>query len=123
MTIDTNILIAYLNNETEVVNTIDRLFANGTTLFLPASVMIELLSFTQWDDHERTYVRLFLDTGFYFVPMDQELSLLTARIRRQARIKLPDASIVATALFTRTPLLTHNVHDFRNIPDLTLQSV
>ncbi len=123
MTVDTNILIAYLNNETEVVGMLDDVFVSGATVFLPASVMIELLSFTKWSDRERTYVRLFLETGFYFVPIDHELSLLTAQICRQAGMKLPDATIAATALSTRTPLLTRNTRDFRNVTGLSVQTV
>lgn len=123
MTVDTNILIAYLNNEAPVVEFLDEWFASGRTIFLPAAVTIELLSYTVWNDRERTYVRMFLDAGFVFIPIDQELSLRTAQIGRSVKIKTPDATIAATALFTRTPLLTRNVRDFKTVPDLAVQTL
>ena len=40
-------------------------------------------------------------------------------IRRNQRIKLPDAIIAATALHLQLPLVTRNIGDFKNIETLT----
>lgn len=41
-------------------------------------------------------------------------------IRRNYRLKLPDAVIAATALHLGLPLITRNVKDFKDIPELKL---
>lgn len=44
----------------------------------------------------------------------------TILIRRQYKIKLPDAIIAATALVHNLILVTRNTSDFKNIPELQL---
>lgn len=51
-------------------------------------------------------------------PLDEAVVLKTIAIRRQKRIKLPDAIIAATALVHGLPLYTNNTRDFRGIPEL-----
>ena len=120
MTLDTNILIAYLDGEALVVEYLNALIQSGRVLFLPATTHIELLSFPQFTEREVRDVETFLQNGFVFVPIGREVSQITARIRRSLKIKTPDATIAATALFTGTPLLTRNLRDFKKISGLTL---
>jgi len=123
MTIDTNILIAYLDGEEAVVDFINTLITQGKLLYLPATVEIELLSFAGWTPAEVTAVEQFLSKGFVFMPIDRQLAQMTAHIRRTVKIKTPDATIAATAISTDTPLLTRNTRDFKNIPGLSLMSI
>lgn len=47
-------------------------------------------------------------------------SRFAAEIRRTVKMKFPDAAIAATALYTRTPLVTRNQKDFKNVPTLSI---
>lgn len=46
------------------------------------------------------------------VPIDDDIAEAAAVIRRQDRLKLPDAIILATARVRGLPLLTRNTRDF-----------
>jgi len=54
------------------------------------------------------------------LPIDDAVVEKTIFIRKQRRIKLPDAIIGATALVHDLTLLTSNVADFGNLPDLQI---
>ena len=118
MTLDTNIIIAYLGGDQTIIDTLSYWREMGKALFLPTIVEAEVLSFTKWTDSELRQTEKFLEENFTTIPFDRQLSRLTASIRRQNKMKLPDASIAATALLTRTPLVTRNVRDFNKIRNL-----
>lgn len=52
------------------------------------------------------------------VPVDSQLGRVAAYVRRSHGLKLADSIIAATALVNGTTLLTRNVRDFRNVPNL-----
>lgn len=52
MTIDANIIIAYLAGDQKVVETISGWRREGRVLFLPSVVETEVLSFSKWMDDE-----------------------------------------------------------------------
>jgi predicted nucleic acid-binding protein len=49
-----------------------------------------------------------------------EIEDRTIQLRRQHRLKLPDALIAATALYCSACVMTRNVDDFKRVPELTL---
>jgi toxin FitB len=51
-------------------------------------------------------------------PLDGPVIQQTILLRQQHRIKLPDATIAATALSHNLPLLTRNTSDFSAVPGL-----
>ena len=118
MTLDTNIIIAYLAGDSNIIATLSYWREMGKALFLPTIVEAEVLSFNDWTNEERHQTEKFLEENFTTIAFDRQLSRLTASIRRQNKIKLPDATIAATAIFTRTPLVTRNVRDFNKIREL-----
>ena len=120
MTIDSNIVIAYLAGEKAVVQALSEWKADGASLFLSTIVETEVLSFNKWPAHERTAVEFFLEREFISVPFDRTVSRMAALVRRNQPIKLPDAAIAATAIYTNSPLVTRNVRDFRNIQGLEI---
>lgn len=120
MTLDTNIIIAYLNGEPTVIAVLDEARARGIPLFLPAAVEAEFLSFSKWSIEQRRMMEKFLEENFIFIPLDRPLIRLAAALRAKTNIKFADATIAATALFTNTPLATRNVRDFKNITGLVL---
>ncbi len=120
MTLDTNILIAYLTGEPAVVAVLDEARARGIPLFLPAAVEAEFLSFSKWSVEQRRMMEKFLEENFIFIPLDRPLVRRAADLRARTKIKFADATIAATALFTNTPLATRNIRDFKDIAALTL---
>jgi len=55
--------------------------------------------------------------------LTEPIILQTIRIRRQHRVKLPDALIAATAMVNNLTLLSTNDRDFETIPSLNYQSL
>ncbi|HBV01345.1 MAG TPA: VapC toxin family PIN domain ribonuclease [Candidatus Taylorbacteria bacterium] len=123
MTLDTNIIILYLNRETAIVRALDEIRKQGVSFILPAAVEAEFLSFSSWTPDQRRTMEEFLEENFVFVSLDRPLARLAARIRVNTRIKFADASIAATALFTNTPLVTRNVRDFKKVPGLQVMTL
>lgn len=123
MTLDTNIVIGYLSGEEVIVTAIKQWRVANTALFLSAVVESETLAFHGFTQLERAVVERFLEENFVSVSYDRSVARLAARLRRETKIKFPDAAIAATALYTRTPLVTRNVKDFRRIDGLRLVSL
>lgn len=123
ISIDTNVLIAYLESEPEVVGFIDASRKNGTYLFTSVVVETELLSFEKWTASERTLVKRFLSENFIVVPFGRDLVDAVSEIRMKSKIKLPDAIIAATALHKQMPLLTRNTKDFKKVKGLKVITI
>ena len=50
---------------------------------------------------------------FRVVPLDHDVAEETVRLRRDLRLRLPDAAVLATARWLGCELLTRNTRDFR----------
>lgn len=109
MTIDANIIIAYLAGEQGIVEALSRFREEGKLLLLPSIVEAEVLSFSGWSGDERVVTELFLGENFTSIPFDRAIAKIAAEIRCETKLKFPDAAIAATALFTNTPLITRNI--------------
>lgn len=123
MTVDSNIVIAYLDDDEVVKQILSDWKQQGRIVFLPTVVEAEVLSFGRWSDNERVLVEKFLSENFVTISFDQTLARVAASIRQKTKIKLPDAIIAATALFTDTSLFTRNTRDFIKIPNLRLYQI
>ncbi|HEY8928530.1 MAG TPA: type II toxin-antitoxin system VapC family toxin [Mucilaginibacter sp.] len=62
-------------------------------------------------------IESFVDNAFVF-PLDNDVADKTIELRKNHKIKLPDAVIAATALIQNLILITHNISDFQNIRGL-----
>lgn len=120
MTLDTNIIIAYLAGESSVIDALTLFKNQGGALLLPTIVEAEVLSFSKWSSEERAITERFLEENFVSIPCDRVVARIASHLRTSSRIRLPDAIIAASALSTRTPLATRNVKDFKNIINLEL---
>ena len=118
MTLDTNIVIAYLEGEEAVVAKLSEWRAAGVPLLLSAVVESEVLSFSGWRPGEYERARTFLAQQFTSISFDRAIAHATSLVRQQTRLKFPDAAIAATALYTRIPLATRNIRDFKHVPGL-----
>ena len=59
---------------------------------------------------------------FHEVPVSTEIIDAAILLRRQIRIKTPDAIVAATALVEKADLVTHNLSDFQKVPGLSVIS-
>ena len=123
MTLDANILIAYLNGDPVAVDFIKKSRSEGLLLILPTVAESEILSFPNWSNEELEASQIFLEENFTSIDFNRNIARVAAEIRRSKKIKFPDAAIAATALFTGTPLITRNIKDFKNISGLKLVSI
>ena len=118
MVIDTNILIAYLNNEAIVVELLDSWRVSGKSLIISSITTVEILSLNTLTPQKIKKVRLFLQT-FLTCPLDTSLAETAAALRRKYCLKTPDAIVAATAQTFKLPLITRD-HQFRKIKELTV---
>lgn len=123
MNFDTNIVIAYLEGDPAATESILAWTRERRILFLSTVAESEVLSFSQFTNEERTATEKFLEENFTSVVFDRVIARIAANIRHTTKIRFPDAAIAATALFTKTPLVTRNVRDFKKVPDLQILSL
>lgn len=76
---------------------------------------IELLGFATATIEERGIMETFINAAVIF-NLDDAVVNQTILLRKEHRIKLPDAVIAATAIVYDLTLLTRNIADFEKIP-------
>ncbi|MBW4457751.1 MAG: type II toxin-antitoxin system VapC family toxin [Nostoc indistinguendum CM1-VF10] len=118
---DTNIFIYYLADEPTVNSFFTEEFLNLHEVLISPIIYIELLSFAGLEKEEEQAIRDLL-SQFYSVPLLREIEEQTIRLKRQYKIKLPDAIIAATALHKDAFLVTRNANDFQGIAELKIEN-
>ncbi len=118
--LDTNVAIYFLKNS---------LPENGKSFLLtaiPANEVeisfitkIELLAYPSITPEEEMAAQTFL-SFFNIITIDASIINKTIAIRKEVKIKLPDAIIAATALVNNLQLLSSNLQDFSKVEDLTI---
>ncbi|MEX2458197.1 MAG: type II toxin-antitoxin system VapC family toxin [Actinomycetota bacterium] len=108
--VDTDVLINHLAGR--------RRFDPGAeTVWYSVVTRCEL--FAGRDANERVINRLL--TPFTEIAVDRSIAERAGRLRRDLRIRTPDALIAASALAHRLELLTGNARDFAKVPGLTVR--
>jgi len=105
---DTNVLI-YLSK-----NLLDPEKVLKNEIAISVITKIEALGFTfkNNDEHE---LLLAICNDLKVISLSDIIAEETINLRKNFRIKLPDAIIYATALVEKHPLLTNNISDFKSI--------
>jgi predicted nucleic acid-binding protein len=103
--LDTNILIDFLNAIPQARTEINRYSARMISLMTWMEVMAG--SSLATEDHTRRVLASFL-----CIPISQDIAERAAMLRRNKRLKLPDAVILATAQVEGALLVTRNSKDF-----------
>lgn len=102
---DTNILIDYLNGVKQAKTELDRYSDKAISLITWMEVMVGAVPETE----EAT--RRFL-SSFINLPIDDRVSGLAVTLRKNHKIKLPDAIVWATAQVDKRIFVTRNIKDF-----------
>jgi predicted nucleic acid-binding protein len=103
---DTNILIDHLNGIAKATRELKQSSAPAISMITWIEVMTGASS-----PAEETVLRSFL-LNFECLPVSSAVAERAAQVRRQMKIKMPDAIILATAEVTGRELVTRNVKDF-----------
>ena len=103
---DTNILIDHLNGITKATREIQRSDDRAISIITWVEVMTGAAS-----PDEEAILRAFL-ANFLCLEITGAVAERAAVIRRQKRLKMPDAIILATAEVGKRVLVTRNVKDF-----------
>lgn len=107
MLLDTNILIALFNDNQKITEQITDLSYQARSFYISSISITEILALSVLSDQEITETKLFL-INFISVPFDDDIAELAASIIRKYQLKLPDASIVSSALLLDVPLVTQD---------------
>lgn len=112
MVLDSNILISYLNGDESIITALDTWSTEGRVLCISTITYAEVLSHPVLTEKEVRNVRDFL-RRFVMLPFDDTVADTAAALRRQYKISLPDAGILATARTNYLPLVTRDKALFR----------
>jgi predicted nucleic acid-binding protein len=102
---DTNILIDYLNGVGQAKTEMDRFADKAISLITWMEVMVGATPETD------AVMRRFLNS-FVNLPIDERVADAAVALRKQHKIKLPDAIVWATAQESGRILVTRNTKDF-----------
>ena len=113
--LDTNIIIHLSYGE---LNTTD-FSSNGDRLCISAITYMEALGYPFKTKEDESFVRK-LCNSFDLIDLTKPIIEKTIEIRKQTKIKLPDAIIAASALVEEAKLVTVNVKDFDTIKRISI---
>lgn len=109
--IDTNIILYFLKGNKKLIPLV-----KSTDFIVPFVVEIELLSYHNLKEKEMDSIKTFLD-GCVTYDYNQKVKLATIQIRKENKLKLPDAFVAATALALNLPILSAD-KVFKKVPRL-----
>lgn len=121
-TLDTNTIVYFLKGDRLAVDFLEGIFQKNVPIYVSSIVEAELFSFRHLDPKEIDAIEKILKT-VVTISVDSRVARTAGFIRRFYSIKLPDSIIAATALLTGTALVTRNTRDFKNIPNLIVESI
>lgn len=102
---DTNVFIYHLNNTLTNKNLFDADYIYENNIYLSNITRIELLSFPQLTKQEEKIINQFIDE-FQVIPLIREIEDISIKIRKESKIRIPDAVIIATAKFMNAKIVT-----------------
>jgi hypothetical protein len=102
---DTNIVIDALNG----VEAADTEYSRYERVLISRITWMEVLIGATGDEAE---LRDFLAAQFEVIPLDLAVAEQAIQLRREHRLRLPDAIILATARVNEAVLVTRNTKDF-----------
>ncbi|MCP5495453.1 MAG: type II toxin-antitoxin system VapC family toxin [Leptospiraceae bacterium] len=113
--LDSNIII-YLSKETLPI---EKVFQNSCEYFISIITFMEVLGHSFVSEVEEEKVKSLI-SKLNIIYVDQPIALEVVQIRKDKKMKLPDAIIAATAIVKNMSLMTYNIDDFKNIEKLQI---
>ncbi len=121
-TLDTNAIIYYLKDDRNAVSALQEIFDSNAPVYISTITETELFSFPNLTPKEISLIDELLST-LSIIPLSSKIARIAGSLKRIYNVKLGDAVIAATTLFTGSTLLTRNVEDFRKIKELVVRKV
>lgn len=87
--------------------------------FISVVTKVELLSFPNITEKEEDQI-LELLQNFSVIPLDDEITCESIKVRKKFRLKVPDAIIAASALIHKGTLVTRNEKEFKKVKELKI---
>ena len=116
---DTNVFIDYFAGEEAIIKWFSEDFLSKNQVFISTIVKMELLCYSGLSNEEENSIRECLQQ-FLTIFINSKIEEMTIEIRKNYKIKLPDAIIASTALVENAILVTRNVDDFKSISTLNI---
>ena len=117
----------YLLDTNFVINYFKGIFSDDAAKFTDSVIndltyvsvitRMELLSSQSLKPKDEEVIKEFIFDSTVF-SLEENIITKTILLRRTNKIKLQDAIIAATAIVHNLQLITHNLKDFKNIPEL-----
>ena len=117
----------YLLDTNFVINYFKGIFSDDAAKFTDSVIndltyvsvitRMELLSSQSLKPKDEEVIKEFIFDSTVF-SLEENIITKMILLRRTNKIKLPDAIIAATAIVHNLQLITHNLKDFKNIPEL-----
>lgn len=104
LVLDTNVIIDFLRGEKHMAD-FWRKWVSGRRVAISQITRMELLSALEITESDRTSIHGLLD-DLIVEGISEAIEKQAVALRRECRIKLPDAIIAATACFLHAPLAT-----------------
>jgi predicted nucleic acid-binding protein len=114
--IDSNVVIDYFGNNLPKKATS---FIDNLPAVISVITRIEILGWYNATPEQLNKLHNFVRQAIVY-SLTEAIIQQTILLRQMHRIKLPDAIVAASALAESKTLITRNVDDFKNIPDLHL---
>ena len=118
--LDSNIVIGYLNGDASIIEKLDAFVRERQALFISLITVSEALCLPEAGNNLAT-IEQFLD-GFIIIEPDKEIAKVAAAVRRQHKLDIPDAYIVATAVARKIPLATRD-KKMRSVPGVVFADI
>ena len=117
--VDSNVLIDYIAErfDPEKLTKLDLIF--DAELNTSVISKIEVLGFAV-PEAEAVKLQNFFSIA-NVIGLTSEICELTILLRKSVKIKIPDAIIAATAIIHNLTLLSRNLKDFKDLPDLIIK--
>jgi predicted nucleic acid-binding protein len=116
---DTNIWIDYFSDEDTVIPWFTEEFLSNNQVIISTIIRMELLCFSGLSAKEEARIKECLEQ-FESIFINSQIEAMTIKIRKQHKVKLPDAIIASTALVEGAILVTRNTDDFKGVTNLII---
>jgi len=118
--IDTNIFVDHLRGYKPAINFFESILEREDILF-SAITESELVAGKDCEDFDKKEKLLHFLHTWEKIPVSNIIAIHAGDISRNHNISIPDSIIAATAILTKSELLTKNVGDFKNIENLKVR--
>ena len=118
--IDTNILILLLAGDRDIGALLEEVLKSGNGFIIPAVVITEFYS-KEISTEQTLLLKSFFGEATSVIPIDYPIARLAGDLRsKHSKLRLGDSLVAATAIVTKSILVTKNMQDFRFIENVKM---